>query len=51
LLSQYPNPHQAYHPNEMTADVLASWIGGGGQAPLDHPVSRTIVKWAQERLR
>jgi hypothetical protein len=44
----FPDPSQAYHPNEISADILAGWITG---QPTDHPLSLKVSKWATEHLR
>lgn len=47
----FPNPGQAYHPNELSADVLAAWIAGAGDVDLRHRAAAAMLDWARVKLR
>lgn len=48
---QFPNPDQAYHPNELTADILAAWIAESEGFNLKHPISVAVLAWAKTGLQ
>lgn len=48
---QFPNPDQAYHPNEFAADVLAEWLVPSGGADMEHPIAKNTIAWARVSLR
>ncbi len=47
-IKAFPDPSQAYHPNEIAADVLGSWIIGQS---MDHPMVEKSAKWAERHLK
>jgi hypothetical protein len=48
---QFPNPDQAYHPNELTADILAAWLSNSNALDLQHPISVATLAWAKIYLQ
>jgi hypothetical protein len=44
----FPDPSQAYHPNEIAADVLGGWITVGQDR---HPLAAATASWAGKNLR
>jgi hypothetical protein len=48
---EFPNPDQAYHPNEISADLIAAWVTGRESTRIRHPLFAATVEWAQRNLK
>lgn len=46
----FPNPHENYHPNEISADMLGYWLAGNTDGDANHPLRAKLVKWAKKNL-
>jgi hypothetical protein len=49
-VAAFPNPDEFYHPHEIVADLLATWVTGFVDRQPDHPLRSRTAAWAREHL-
>lgn len=47
----FPNRTENYHPNEISADLIAGWITGHPEGNPDHVLRKKIVDWGRSHLQ
>ncbi len=47
----FPNPHENYHPNEISADLIAGWISGHPEGNAGHALRKLIAEWGVKNLQ
>ena len=49
--ARFPNPTNSYHPQEISADLIAGWITGNPEGNAKHPLRSKIGSCVSEHFQ